>query len=217
MIVDLNGRVFGRLTVIKENGRSNAGKCMWLCMCKCGNTVTTLSASLLSGRTASCGCLHNEKLSKIATTHGNTANRIISPEYRSWASMISRCTSVGNSAYHNYGGRGITVCERWRNSFGLFLNDMGKRPSPKHSLDRFPNNETGGYEPGNCRWATRKQQSSNQRTNRWLEYNGRKMILADWVRELNVPLRKIQYYLSKGFDFNKVYRIIKSKKIKNKS
>jgi hypothetical protein len=107
------------------------------------------------------------------------------PEYRAWSAMKLRCANPNNEQYHNYGGRGITVCDRWRQSFAAFLVDMGPRPSPRHSIDRIDNN--GNYEPGNCRWATSREQNRNRRNNIVLTHDGRTMCLADWARELGVP------------------------------
>src|SRR5262249_26178407 len=103
------------------------------------------------------------------------------PEYRVWVVMIQRCHSTKNKDYARYGGRGSSVCDRWRNSFSAFIADLGRRPSPLHTLERIDNNRS--YEPGNCRWATRAEQSRNVSNNRWLELDGRRQILADWAKE----------------------------------
>lgn len=104
-----------------------------------------------------------ETIGRRATTHGHTVSRRDTPTYRSWASMVNRCTNPKTPNFANYGGRGITVCDRWRLSFVAFLADMGERPSLEHSLDRWPNND-GNYKPGNCRWATQSEQCRNRRT-----------------------------------------------------
>jgi hypothetical protein len=107
-------------------------------------------------------------------------------EHDAWRGMLARCRNPRHPSYKNYGGRGITACERW-NSFENFLDDMGKRPSPKHSLDRIDNN--GNYEPGNCRWATRREQANNTRMNRFVTFDGRTMTLAQWARETGIHVR----------------------------
>lgn len=129
-------------------------------------------------------------------------------EYSTWGGMKARCYYLKHKDYKNYGGRGITVCERWRSSFVNFLLDMGPRPSSIHTLDR--RNNVKGYDKSNCRWATPAQQGKNTRINRWLTYKKRTRILADWARELNRTPTEIQYYLKRGKDFEWIYKHFKS-------
>jgi hypothetical protein len=152
-MTDFCGSRFGKLRVLSLSHRSRAGL-HWLCQCECGNIKAVYAASLKSGRTKSCGCLHKKWLTKKNTSHGMSG----SPEYRVWCGMRYRCYSPTNFDYPNYGGRGIRVCDRWLD-FLNFLSDMGHRPSNTHSLDRIDGN--GHYEPGNCRWATSKEQRNN--------------------------------------------------------
>jgi hypothetical protein len=157
---DLAGQRFDRLTVIRDTGsRDDSGRVIWLCSCDCGKQRNAVSRDLTAGRTTSCGCKKSERAKEAAVKHGasgaNTA-----PEYRSWQSMITRCTNPKYEHWDRYGGRGIQVCQRWRTSFAAFLADMGPRPAGT-SLDRHPNPD-GNYEPGNCRWATRVQQRANR-------------------------------------------------------
>lgn len=119
-----------------------------------------------------------------ARTHGHTDGRKMSPTYRSWANMVARCTQPSNPAFAHYHKRGISVCERWRGSFENFLADMGERPAGK-TLDRFPNND-GDYEPGNCRWATKREQANNRFTNRRFVYRGVEYTLAELARTTGV-------------------------------
>jgi len=119
-------------------------------------------------------------------------------EYLVWSDMKSRCYNENHHAYKNYGLRGIKVCDRWRNSFSNFLEDIGKRPSNQHSLDRFPDND-GNYEPENCRWATTEQQLRNQRTNHLLEYDGKCMTIAEWAEMLSMPRSAIEMRLKRGW------------------
>lgn len=114
-----------------------------------------------------------------------------SPEYRVWAGMIDRCENQNANGFHNYGGRGISVCDRWRASFAAFYKDIGQRPSSAHSLDRHPNQD-GNYEPGNCRWATGKQQMRNYRKNRRVTANGESLTLPEWSERLLIPLSTLQ-------------------------
>jgi hypothetical protein len=158
--VDLTGHRFGRLIALRrtyENKRS-----MWLCRCDCGESKLVPYASLAYGLTRSCGCLQRELISKRTFRHGEARSpgREETVEYKTWAAMLGRCRNPKHQAYKNYGGRGITVCDRWL-TFENFLADMGRRPSKELSIDRI--NNDGNYEPGNCRWATRKEQIANQR------------------------------------------------------
>lgn len=149
--LDLAGKRFHRLQVIartKNRGRN----VMWSCKCDCGIAIDVSSSSLSSGKNKSCGCFRREAMSQFR--HGS----VNTPEYNTWSSMLRRCNNANNRSYPRYGGRGIRVCDQW-NDFVGFLRDMGRKPSPDHSLDRIDNN--GNYEPGNCRWATRVQQSRN--------------------------------------------------------
>ena len=115
-------------------------------------------------------------------THGK---RYI-PEYRVWQAMIQRCINPNDSAWHNYGGRGITVCKRWRHDFEAFIVDMGHRPTPLHSLDRVDNSD--GYAPGNCRWATRSEQALNRRTTHMVEYGGEVLPLSIWAQRMGLTI-----------------------------
>jgi hypothetical protein len=174
---DLTNRRFERLTAIEICGRDSHGRMKWLCACSCGKSIEVSSLNLITGNTRSCGCLYADIFREISTTHGLEKH----PLYGVWSTMKSRCYNPNCAEYPNYGGRGIRVCERWKSSFVNFLADMGERPSKKYSIDR--KNNDGNYDPNNCKWATRKEQGRNQRSNRYLEIHGRRMILSDWARE----------------------------------
>lgn len=160
-VIDLSGRRFGRLIVVRRDGASKAGKALWLCRCDCGGEKTTLSASLLRGRTTSCGCLQVAEVRARLTIHGQASKRSRTVLYKTWAGMKRRCTNPNATGYENYGGRGIRVCDEWMHSFEAFAEHLGERPGPGYSIDRI--NNDGNYEPGNVRWATRAEQNRNKR------------------------------------------------------
>jgi hypothetical protein len=159
--IDLKGQKFNKLTVIERSSvKSNHAN--WDCLCECGGTITATGANIRNGRTQSCGCYRSEAHSKMmklkTTTHGKTKT----PEYKAWQQMKHRCLNHNNPLYHRYGGRGITVCDEWLHDFPSFLTHLGSRPEGM-SLERT-NNEKG-YFPGNCKWATSKEQANNRCTN----------------------------------------------------
>lgn len=158
---DITDQKFGRLTVLKHAGRL-ADLVVWECICICGNRKTVRGIDLRSGHTKSCGCAVVERSSHLKLSHGHTVGRSRSPEYRSWLSMRRRCSDPTIPNFNRYGGAGISVCARWRDSFETFLADMGPKPSARHTIDRFPDG-CGNYEPGNCRWATPGEQAANRR------------------------------------------------------
>lgn len=156
-LINLVGQPFGRLTVVARSSVIVGQSTVWECRCECGNLRHVPAENLKTGKTQSCGCFNQERRSERMTTHGRSQSR----EYDSWICMRERCNRPTNEHYKYYGGRGITVCARWQDSFANFFADMGSRPLGT-TLDRFPDND-GNYEPANCRWATAKQQSATRR------------------------------------------------------
>lgn len=181
---NLAGRKFGRLEVLERV--SGLGMPRYFCHCDCGNEKIIRGNSLLSGNTNSCNCLRKEIILANSTKHG----RSDSPEYRTWSTMKSRCYNKNNKSYYGYGALGITVCDEWRDNFQQFYDDMGPRPSSKHSIDRIDNSK--GYSKENCRWATIDQQANNRSNNIVLIYNEKTQNLAQFAREYGISSKTLR-------------------------
>jgi hypothetical protein len=166
-IVDLTGKVFDFLTVIGPASERKSGIPTWDCKCQCGVMLPVTGKMLRKKHTRSCGCLRAITIAAVCTTHGATRKGQYTAEYHIYYAMLARCKNPDNKNWKDYGGRGISVCERWQGEHGYenFLADKGVRPSPQHSIDRWPNND-GNYEPDNTRWATKKEQVDNRRCTR---------------------------------------------------
>lgn len=193
-IVDMTGRIYGRLTVTsysKPSKRVPKGGISWLCNCSCGNICWVFGPRLRTGNTKSCGCLQVDSRRTSNLTHGHAGKGKRSREYRSWAHARERCTNPKCCDFRHYGGRGIVFCDRWLNSFENFLADMG--PAPKNtSIDRI--NNSGDYEPGNCRWATRTQQARNRRGVPLYNINGRSLTLPEIGNLLDLSTSAIGHH-----------------------
>ena len=157
--IDLTEQRFGRLIALSRAENDKNQQKRWNCICDCGKLTTVYAGNIKCGETKSCGCLRMEESSTREKTHGMAK----SSEYNIWAGMKARCINIKHPAFERYGGRGIKVCDKWLESFEKFYEDMGERPSVKHSLDRIDNN--GSYELSNCRWATDLEQARNTRRN----------------------------------------------------
>jgi hypothetical protein len=184
IVQDLPGHRFHKLTVVSLAFMSERGA-HWICKCDCGNECTVTTEKLRHRKRNSCGC-------DKAKTHGHTIGGS-SPTHMSWKSMIARCSQPSNPAYPYYKKLGIEVCERWR-TFENFLADMGERPSLQHSIDRHPN-QTGDYEPGNCRWATKREQANNRITNKMFSYKGEEITFAELARRTGLSKEMLRHRL----------------------
>jgi len=192
--IDLTNQKFTRLTVISLKEITSKHVVMWNCKCDCGKELIVRTSCLRTKNTQSCGCL----LIDSATKHGHNKSQTSkpTPTYVCWQGMIQRCYDKNFSRYYLYGGRGIEVCDRWRD-FRNFLADMGEKPD-KMSIDRYPNND-GNYEPSNCRWATMKQQGQNRRTNKLLIHNGESKSVSEWAEIMEVPRSVFQDRIRLGW------------------
>lgn len=199
--IDLQGKTYGRLTILGYAGRCVCGGRKvpyWKCRCECGTEVIIANSNI--GRTRSCGCLAIEGVKQRATIHGHFTNGIQSKTYSAWCSMLARCSNPKRRDFNDYGGRGITVCERWRNSFGAFLEDMGVKPA-NHSLDRRDN--SGNYEPSNCRWATNQEQGNNRRSNVRITFNQTTQTIKQWCQALGYRPTLVNDRLKRGWSVEK--------------
>lgn len=178
------GKRFGMLTVIGYDGDRR------ICRCDCGNVVSIYVSNLL--RQKACGCLRRKKEKWTDM-----------PEYSAWEAMIARCENRNNKYYHNYGGRGITVCRKWRHSFEAFLADVGKKASPRHSLERKDNG--GNYAPGNVKLATRNEQMRNTRLTHTLTINGVTKPMITWAEERKIPFERLRGRVRLGWPTKKLF------------
>lgn len=190
---DITGEKFQRLTAIKYVGKDKNGKSLWLCLCDCGNEVIATLNNLQRGNTKSCGCLNSEKTIERSTKHGKRGTRL----YNIWSLMKNRCSCEKNPCYHNYGGRGISVCNEWQNDFEAFYDwAISNGYADDLTIDRIDND--GNYEPANCRWITNKQQSCNRRTNRFIAIDGETKTVTEWANILKCSRHTLMRRIASG-------------------
>lgn len=206
-LIDLNGKTFGRLRVLRLNCVGGAGA-MWHCACECGAELCVYGHLLRRGQVKSCGCLRKDvgtaALAAYAASgaphaalkHGDSKASGPTSEWTAWYSMRKRCENPRNAAYVDYGGRGIAVCERW-SDYPKFLEDVGRKPSPEHTLERIRVNE--GYKPDNVRWATRVEQARNRRNTYYIECDGVRRSLAEWSEKTGLKNTTIRARLRSGW------------------
>lgn len=223
MPIDLAGRRFGKLTVVRGVKEPKTRHVRWYCQCDCGQMTNSRAKRLLAGEQVCCGCTRPDKRPWCSPPIGRRfekGNQYASyeyrtqavlpakmqltpsavskmPEYRAWISMKVRCYDKSNNRYHRYGARGIEVCEEWRNDFLAFLKDVGPRPSDKHSLERVDNNL--GYQPGNCEWRLPKDQARNRVSNTLVTHNGQTKCIAEWAEEVGIPQSVLSRRIREGW------------------
>ena len=198
--IDITGAVFGELTVQRR-----AGKRTWVCLCSCGKVTEPTMFNLRSGRTSSCGHIRIEALVIRNTKHGHSVRGAVSTEYVIWCRMTDRCTKPNDPAWANYGGRGITVCERWQ-QFKNFFEDMGFRPADT-SIDRIDNDK--GYNPDNCRWSLRSVQARNKRNTRNITFSGITLCVTDWAAKFGIDQSSMYGWLGKYGDREAIQKLYK--------
>ena len=196
--IDLTDKKFGRLKVLEIAEQNKKGQHKWICRCICGNIIKIFGSDLRSFHTQSCGCLKKDLTIKRNTTHKMTNSN----EFKIWQAMKTRCYNQQTTRYKDYGGRGITICNEWKNSFETFYEDMGKRPKGL-SIDRIDNDK--GYFKENCMWATQKQQARNMRTNRNIIYKGEVFCLTDWAEKLNIKKQTLASRLRYGWSIERAF------------
>lgn len=175
-LIDLTGQRFGRLTVVNQVGKNQHREVVWNCQCDCGNECLVGGYNLRSGCTKSCGCLSVDKARTMNKSHGKYGSRL----YNIWRNMKARCYRVSSEDFVNYGARGITICDEWRNDFQAFYDwAMANGYRDDLTIDRVDAN--GNYNPDNCRWSTPKEQSNNTRLNHRIEFNGETHTISEWA------------------------------------
>lgn len=194
--IDLTGKRFGRLTVIERYNKKTP-YVLWRCKCDCGKESIVRAGSLIRGVSKSCGCLVAETNKKRSTKHGGYGTRL----YRIWDDMKSRCRNPKAISYPNYGGKGISLCEEW-NDFAVFREwAMTHGYKDKLTIDRIDINKN--YEPNNCRWVDMVTQNNNKSSNFFITYDGRKMSLSMWAKELHISYNMLLKRIRRGWTFEK--------------
>jgi len=194
-LVDIAGQRFGKWTAVSLHPERQNKRTLWVCRCDCGTEKPVLTCHLISGRSKA--CLYCKPTGEDAPRfkHGSVNH----PLYFTWRNMLDRCRNPNNQDWRIYGGKGIKVCEEWSSDFLAFVEDMGPKPSPKHSIDR--KNSNGDYTKDNCRWATAKEQARNMSRNVFVDLDGRKVTLAEACETLGLSYRPANWRLNNGQDW----------------
>lgn len=224
-IIDISGQRFGRLVAIEHAGRvvnkNGFRTTLWRCKCDCGNESVVRYPLLVSGNTRSCGCLERENKERIVRLSQETNLKSASVDFYNgnldnhplrliWKSMLTRCNNSHAKSYTHYGARGIKVCERWQrdnNGFENFVNDMGERPTPEHTLDRIDYN--GDYCPENCRWATPAEQANNKTDNVYIKVGGKQITAKQFCKMLGLNYWVAIKQIQRGYDINLIAKDVR--------
>lgn len=192
------GLTYGLLTVIRQVAKHPVtGERRVECACACGQVVDVVFHAIVSGNTKSCGCWRRQITGELSRKHGHCSRLKPTRVWMCWRNMLSRCLNTKNREYNNYGGRGITVCDSWRDSFAAFLADMGDCPTARHTIERIDNNAS--YCKENCKWATPAEQNRNKRTNHFLSLNGVTRTLVDWAAIIGIRHATLRERLENGW------------------
>lgn len=202
-MIDMTGAVCGSLTILGPAGKDRFGQMRWRCRCVCGSMHEAAGGHLRNGGVTSCGCQKGQLCAEANVKHGGSIRGRMAPEYRAWSNMIDRCERVSSKSYKDYGGRGIKVCNRWRDSFAAFLEDVGSRPSTKHTLERIKFDDD--YYPGNVKWATRLEQARNRRNNINITYKGETRGLREWAGLLGIKYGTLYHRYKRGISVEELF------------
>lgn len=197
------GSIYGRLLYLTELPSTGCGR-RGSFVCECGNKIEVRLSMVGRGTTRSCGCLQRDRTASANMKHGESVRGARTTEYRSWKEMRQRCESSSNHAFKDYGGRGISVCDRWKD-YGNFIADMGRKPSPAHSIERVDNEK--GYGPNNCKWGTKTEQARNRRSNKMVDFNGESMSLAAAVERAGLPYARVSMRLRRGMSDQEAFAL----------
>lgn len=190
---DLSGQQYNGWTVLYHVPCERKTS-YWMCRCQCGKEKTVAQAHLTGGKSRNCGCVRRAKTGRI---EGAATGMSTHPLYSTWCSMITRCHNLSDDSYCIYGAKGITVCREWRDSFNAFLEHVGDKPTPKHTLDRIDNSK--GYEPGNVRWATMGEQLLNNSRTKYLTCDGKTQSMKEWSEELGIKYTTLRARIRQGW------------------
>ena len=195
--IDITNQKFNMLTVLEKSGHKN-NRIIWKCQCDCGKIIYENAIYLKNGRRKSCGCLNRQRLIQIATKHNLSKTRV----YKCWIAIKKRCFNSNCDIYPLYGGRGITMCDEWKNDFLSFYNwSMQNGYKDTLTIDRIDNN--GNYEPSNCRWTNWITQNNNRRNNHLITYNDKTLSLSQWAKEYDINLSTFTNRIRRGWSIEK--------------